>query len=89
MKEKIDVLTGLLRPPNAEDVLGLSPAELFSDEPLALHIGGNEKLLDEVIELRKANKTLEEQLRYTTMKPTSFPILKPAERNARTLLNYQ
>ena len=41
LKDKVDVLTNLLRPPNADDILNLDARELFSDDPqMTLHIGG-------------------------------------------------
>jgi len=84
LNEKVDVLTKLMKPPDEEDILNLNPRELFSDD-LRLQIAGGDKLLHEVIELRKANKSLEEQLKYTTMKPTTFPMLKPTDRTTRIL----
>ncbi len=63
LKDKIDVFSKLVRPPNAEDIFNLDPRKLFSDDP-PLQLGGSEKLAQEVLELRKANRTLEERVKH-------------------------
>ena len=65
LKDKVDVLTRLARPPNADDIVNLDVRKLFSDDPQLMgSASGTEQLAKEVLELRKANRTLEERIKH-------------------------
>jgi len=73
LKDKIDVLSRLVRPPNADDIVNLDPRRLFSDDPqLTLQVGGSEKLAQEVLELRRANRTLEDRVHHLEQNNTKI-----------------
>ncbi len=72
LKDKIDVLTRLVRPPNADDVANLDARDLFAEELQVGSTTGGEQLAKEVLDLRRANRALEDRVHQLELRNTQI-----------------